>query len=111
MKLFLSIFVLVFNLQSLANSDDIKEFQIEGMSIGDSVLDFFSKKEIEKFSVNYAERVDYKYSQMEIFKNQSMEHKSKFWLQTKTQDNHQSSCSHDLDDILVKQGSIGSILR
>ena len=34
-----------------------------------------------------------------------MEHKSKFWLQTKTQDNHQSSCSHDLDDILVKQGS------
>ena len=49
--------------------------------------------------------------QMEIFKNQSMEHKSKFWLQTKTQDNHQSSCSHDLDDILVKQGSIGAILR
>ena len=29
----------------------------------------------------------------------------------KPRPNPQSSCSHDLDDILVKQGSIGAILR
>ena len=28
--------------------DDIRDFEIEGMSIGDSALDFFSEEEIKK---------------------------------------------------------------
>ncbi len=44
MKLFLSIFVLVFNLQSWANSDDIREFQIDGMSVGDSATEHIDEK-------------------------------------------------------------------
>lgn len=70
-KKILTILILSLSFITSSDADDIREFQIEGMSVGDSVLDFFSKKEIEKFSVNYAERVDYEYSQMEIFEKKS----------------------------------------
>ena len=46
MKIFISILILIFNLQSLAKADDISEFQIEGISLGDSLLDYMSEKEI-----------------------------------------------------------------
>ena len=48
MRIFLAIIILCFSLQSLTKADDIKDFQIEGMSIGDSLLDFMSEKEIKK---------------------------------------------------------------
>tara|TARA_B100001250_G_scaffold385401_1_gene381105 strand:+ start:9979 stop:10551 length:573 start_codon:yes stop_codon:yes gene_type:complete len=48
MKIFLSILILVFNLQSWAKADGVIDFEIEGMSIGDSLLDFMSIKEIKK---------------------------------------------------------------
>ena len=47
MKIFLSILILVFSLQSFTKADDISEFQIEGMSIGDSLLVYFSEVEIK----------------------------------------------------------------
>ena len=37
------IVIIFFNLQSLTNADDITDFEIEGMSIGDSLLDYFTK--------------------------------------------------------------------
>ena len=45
-KIFIAVLVLIFSLQSLTKADDIRDFQIEGMSIGDSALDFFSKNEL-----------------------------------------------------------------
>ena len=47
MRVFITVLVLFFSLQSWTKADDIKDFQIEGMSIGDSALDFFTKKEIK----------------------------------------------------------------
>ena len=44
----LLVLVLTFNFQSLTKADDIRDFQIEGMSIGDSLLDYFTKEEIKK---------------------------------------------------------------
>ena len=44
---FLSVLVLIFNLQSFTKADDIRDFEIEGMSIGDSLLDYFSEDKIE----------------------------------------------------------------
>ena len=38
---FVIIFFLIFSLQSWAKADDIRDFQIEGMSIGDSLLEFY----------------------------------------------------------------------
>jgi hypothetical protein len=47
MKKLLPILILLFTLQTPSQADDIRDFQIEGMSIGDSLLDYFSKEEIE----------------------------------------------------------------
>ena len=46
MKTFLTLFVLLFSSAVLA--EDISDFQVEGMSIGDSLLEFFSKEEIKE---------------------------------------------------------------
>ena len=48
MRAFITIFILIFSLQSWTNADDIRDFEIEGMSIGDSLLDYFTKSEIKK---------------------------------------------------------------
>ena len=45
MRVFIAVLVLIFSLQSLTKADDIRDFQIEGISIGDSLLDYFSKNE------------------------------------------------------------------
>lgn len=47
MRNYLLIIVLILNLQTLVEADDIKDFQIEGMSVGDSLLDHFDKNEIQ----------------------------------------------------------------
>ena len=46
MRIILSIFILIFSLQSWSKAEDIRDFEIEGMSIGKSVLDYFDIKEI-----------------------------------------------------------------
>ena len=51
-KLCIYLFLVLFSFQTPSQADDIRDFQIEGMSIGDSLLDFFSKKQINTF-VNY----------------------------------------------------------
>ena len=43
MRVFLAVLVLILSLQSWTKADDISEFQIEGMSIGDSLLDYVSE--------------------------------------------------------------------
>ena len=48
MKKLLLILILTLSFQTLAKADDIKDFQIEGISIGDSLLKFSSKNEINK---------------------------------------------------------------
>ena len=46
MRIFLTVLILTFSLQSLTKADDIRDFQIEGISIGDSLLDYLSKEKI-----------------------------------------------------------------
>ena len=48
MKRLLLILILTFSFQSLTKADDIRDFEIEGMSVGDSLLDHFSEKNIIK---------------------------------------------------------------
>ena len=47
-RLSLYIFLIFFTLQTTSQANDIRDFQIEGMSIGDSGLKYFSKDLIEK---------------------------------------------------------------
>ena len=46
MKRLLLILIFTVSLQSWTRADDISDFEIEGMSIGDSLLDFFSEEKI-----------------------------------------------------------------
>jgi hypothetical protein len=56
MKRLLLIFILTFSFHTLIKADEIKDFQIEGMSIGDSLLNFMTKKEIKKNKRNYVSK-------------------------------------------------------
>ena len=51
-KLFSAI-ILILMLQSWAKSEDIRDFEIEGMSIGDSLNNHFSKKKINESEVDW----------------------------------------------------------
>ena len=56
MKKLLYIIILTFIFQSLTKANDIRDFQIEGMSIGDSLTDYFTKKDIrteKKYRIKY----------------------------------------------------------
>ena len=59
MRVFIAVLVLIFSLQSWTKADDIRDFQIEGISIGDSLLDHFSeskiKKQLSKTSSTYSD--------------------------------------------------------
>ena len=48
MKRLLLILILTLSFQSWVKADDIRDFEIEGMSIGDSALYFFSEEKIKK---------------------------------------------------------------
>ena len=59
-----------------AKADDIKDFEIEGMSIGDSLLDYFTMKEIrkeKKYTIKYPKSnrfsaiTFYEYSKFKIY--------------------------------------------
>ena len=53
MKKLLGILVLGLFLITSSQADDIREFKIEGMSIGDSLLDYFSEEKIINSNRNY----------------------------------------------------------
>jgi len=60
MRIILTVLILIFSLQSWTKADDIRDFQIEGMSLGDSLLNFYSKKEIEENKIFEKEQGDNK---------------------------------------------------
>ncbi len=84
MKILLSLFVLFFSHITIA--DDISEFEIEGISLGDSLLDYFSEDYIlEEFEIGKDEYYwtdqkftdVYKYGGMDLYDNLSLSVKRK----------------------------------
>ena len=83
MKRLLLILILTFSFQTLTKADDIRDFQIEGMSIGDSALDFFSidelnnsldkmfykNKEFKYYFLDYPKSKEYEYIQITVKPN------------------------------------------
>ena len=49
MRIFLLLLVLIFSIQSWTRADDIRDFEIEGISIGDSALDHFKQSDFYTF--------------------------------------------------------------
>ena len=52
MKIFISVLILIFSFQSWIKADDIKDFEIEGISIGSNALDFVKLDKIRN-GTNY----------------------------------------------------------
>tara|TARA_B100000575_G_C22861417_1_gene503297 strand:- start:56 stop:643 length:588 start_codon:yes stop_codon:yes gene_type:complete len=70
MRIILTVLILIFNLQSLTKADDISDYEIEGLSIGDSLLNHFSINQIKKFQ-NYDDLPsDMNFRIIEIFSNE-----------------------------------------
>jgi hypothetical protein len=72
MRVFITVLVLIFSFQSWTKADDIRDFQIEGMSIGDSALDYFSKSEIKKTKT-------FMYNSKKYYSFTSQKYKSKYY--------------------------------
>lgn len=70
MKRLLLILILILGFQSLTKADDIRDFEIEGLSIGDSALKFFSEVELQKnIRKNQYKGSDGKFYDTQISKN------------------------------------------
>ncbi len=96
---FLIILILILNFKPWAKADDISDFEIEGMSIGDSVLKYYSKKELNDFyQIEYPKSNKYQGYEIPDFLS-----KIKF-------NNYQSITLHwQRDDINMKIVSISGI--
>ena len=67
MRVFFLILIFLFSLQPWTKAADISEFEIEGMSLGDSALNYFNEKELtNKDDVYY-----YKSKTNKLFKFQT----------------------------------------
>ena len=64
MRVFIAVLVLIFGFQFWTKADDIRDLEIEGMSIGDSALNFFSEEKINNNKQMYFK--SNKYTPIEI---------------------------------------------
>ena len=82
MRIFIVVLVLIFSFQSWTKADDISDFEIEGMSIGDSLLDYFSEEEIKNKILRYDHDNEFvasfivKHSSFKIYDTLSLAYKS-----------------------------------
>ena len=56
MRVFLAVLVLIFSFQSWTKADDIRDFEIEGISVGDSLLSHFTKKQVLNIINSYDDK-------------------------------------------------------
>jgi len=83
MKKFLAILVLGLFLITPSQADDIRDFQIEGMSIGDSLLDYFTEKQILDKRKNWFNDNEYTIT---VFEDKTFKSYDKLQIVYKTND-------------------------
>ena len=54
-RIFFTALFIILSLQSYSRADNIKEIELDGMSLGSSLLNFTSENEIKKNKLNYFE--------------------------------------------------------
>lgn len=55
MRIFFSVLLIILSFQSLSRANDVKEIELDGLSLGTSLLKFTSESEIKKNKLNYFE--------------------------------------------------------
>ena len=87
MKKILLILIITFSLQSWTKADDIRDFEIEGMSIGYSLLDNFIEREIKENIEDYYDNSKIKkFYAVEIYKHKKFEVYDSVQFSLKTND-------------------------
>ena len=112
MKILLTFFVLLFS--SAVVADDISDFEIEGMSIGDSLLDYMSEEKIKTEITENRYMYDYlteEFGEVYLFKNFETYDVVSFFVKPKDKDYIIFSIRgilefKKLDDCLKKQNEI-----
>jgi len=113
-KLSTYLFLILFNFQTSSWADDIRDFQIEGMSIGDSALNYFSEELIERNKRNYYKNkkftpveIDY-LKRYEVYDSVSFDYKTgdkNFKMHSLSgaidYPNNISNCYEKMDEIIV----------
>ena len=59
MRVFIAVVVLIFNFQSLTKADDIRDFEIAGISLKDDIENFLNNSEIKKYKVKSFKTEEY----------------------------------------------------
>jgi len=90
MKKFLAVFILCLCFTTSSQADDIRDFQIEGMGVGDNLLNYFNKNQIDNILGTY-------YPNSKKFKMISLS--SEFSLQT--YDNFYVSLNEEKNDYKI----------
>ena len=85
MKRLLLILILTFSFQILTKADDIRDFEIDGLSIGMSLLDFFNESEIKDNIYDYYKDDKYKLTEFYKHKNFNLYDSLKFHYNSKDQ--------------------------
>ena len=72
MKRFLSILFLFLSFHSFSKADDIGDFEIEGMYVGDTLLNYYSEEEIKSFYQNSSYYRDKAFAVIFVDRNSNM---------------------------------------
>ena len=107
MKRLLLILILTFSFQTLTKADDIRDFQIEGMSIGDSALNYFSKSELNNAHEIYDyENKKYRYYFLSYDKSKTYE-----YLQITVKPSDKNFIIHGIDGHIFYETNINNCYK
>ena len=102
MKKLLGILVLGLFLITPSQADDIRDFQIEGMSIGDSLLDYFDESEMIYLTSGYKDKtykaVDVQSSQYDV-------------IQIHVKSDDKKYIIHSIDGLIVFENNIKGCIK
>ena len=114
-KLSTYLFLILFSFQTSSWADDIQDFEIEGMSIGDSALNYFSEELIEKNKRNYYKNKKFTPVEIEYLKRYEVYDAVNFNYKTDDKNfkiyslggaidypNNISDCHKKMDEIVVE---------
>ena len=118
-KLSTYLFLLLFSFQTTSWADAISDFQIEGMSIGDSALNYFSEELIEKNKRNYYKNKKFTPVEIEYLKRYEVYDVVSFNYKTDDKNfkiyslggaidypNNISDCHKKMDEIVVELSGV-----
>ena len=102
MRAFIAVLILIFGFQSWTRADDIRDFEIEGMSIGDNLLDYFSESEMKFPNLKYKDKT---YKAVEI---QSSQYDV---IQIHVKSDDKKYIIHSIDGLIVFENNIKGCIK